>query len=106
LIGWLLDTNVTAEIISAGGSARVKGWAAQQDEARLYLSILTIAEYDKGIANLPDGDPRRIVYMTTRDSRRPFWQCAGELTGFAGRGRRLAPADGNEVLLRPDFLVH
>jgi hypothetical protein len=25
LIGWLLDTNVTAEIISAGGYARVKG---------------------------------------------------------------------------------
>ncbi len=68
MIGWLLDTNVTAEIISARGDARVKGWAAKQDEATLYLSILTIAEYDKGIANLPDGDPRRIVYMTTRDS--------------------------------------
>jgi toxin FitB len=53
LIGWLLDTNVTAEIISAGGSARVKAWAAGQDEATLHLSILTIAEYDKGIANLP-----------------------------------------------------
>jgi predicted nucleic acid-binding protein len=41
---------------------------AGQDEATLHLSILTIAEYDKGIANLPDGDPRRSVYMTTRDS--------------------------------------
>ncbi len=68
MIGWLLDTNVTAEIISAGGSARVKAWAAAQDEATLHLSILTIAEYDKGISNLPDGDPRRPVYMTTRDS--------------------------------------
>ncbi len=68
MIGWLLDTNVTAEIISAGGSARVKAWAAGQDEATLHLSILTIAEYDNGIANLPDGDPRRPAYMTTRDS--------------------------------------
>jgi len=68
LIGWLLDTNVTAEIISAGSSARVKAWAAGQDEATLHLSILTITEYDNGIANLPDGDPRRAVYMTTRDS--------------------------------------
>jgi predicted nucleic acid-binding protein len=57
LIGWLLDTNVTAEIISAGDSARVKAWAAGQDEATLHPSILTIAEYDKGIANLPDGAP-------------------------------------------------
>jgi predicted nucleic acid-binding protein len=68
LIGWLLDTNVTAEIISAGGSASVKVWAAGQEEATLHLSILTIAEYDKGIANLADGDPRRPVYMTTRNS--------------------------------------
>ncbi len=68
MIGWLLDTNVTAEIIRTGGSARVKAWAAAADEAKLYLSILTVAEYDKGIANLPDGDPRRSVYMATRDS--------------------------------------
>ncbi len=43
-------------------------WAASQDETNLYLSILTIAEYDKGIANLPDGDGRRTAYMTARDS--------------------------------------
>jgi predicted nucleic acid-binding protein len=36
LIGWLLDTNVTAEIISASGSVRVKAWAASQDEATLH----------------------------------------------------------------------
>ena len=33
LIGWLLDTNVVAEIIAPGGSQRVKTWAASQDEA-------------------------------------------------------------------------
>ena len=43
--GWLLDTNVIAEIISHGGSSRVKAWAAGQDEATLHLSILTIGEY-------------------------------------------------------------
>jgi predicted nucleic acid-binding protein len=68
LIGWLLDTNVIAEIISARGAACVKAWAGGQDEATLHLSILTIAEYDKGIANLPDSDPRRAAYMTARDS--------------------------------------
>lgn len=68
MIGWLVDTNVTAEIISPGGSARVKAWAAGQDEATLYLSVLTLAEYDKGIANLPDDDTRRAIYSTTRDS--------------------------------------
>lgn len=68
MIGWLLDTNVVAEIISQGGSPRVKGWASGQEEATLHLSILTIGEYEKGIANLPDDEPRRSSFMTLRDS--------------------------------------
>ncbi len=68
MIGWLLDTNVTAELIRPSGLTRVKAWAAAQDEATLYLSILTIGEYEKGIANLPEDEPRRAVYMSTRDS--------------------------------------
>ena len=54
MIGLLLDTNVIAEIIRPGGSSRVQTWTAEQDEASLYLSILTIGEYERGIANLPD----------------------------------------------------
>lgn len=34
----------------------------------LYLSILTISKYGKGIANMPDGDPRRPTHIKTRDS--------------------------------------
>jgi hypothetical protein len=30
-----------------------------QDESALYLSVLTLAEYDKGIHHLPDADSRR-----------------------------------------------
>jgi predicted nucleic acid-binding protein len=54
LIGWLLDTNITAEIISQGGTARAKAWASGQDEASLYLSILTIAEKFRR----PSAEPR------------------------------------------------
>ena len=68
MIGWLLDTNVIAEVISPGGSARVKAWASGQNEADLHLGILTIGEYEKGVANLPVGDPRRASLMTLRDS--------------------------------------
>ena len=68
MIGWLLDTNVIAELINQGGSQRVKAWAAGRDEAALYLSVLTIGEYEKGIANLPDDDVRRSSFMTLRDS--------------------------------------
>jgi len=54
VIGWLLDTNVVAELANPHGTARVHAWAAAQDERRLYLSILTLGEYEKGLHNLPE----------------------------------------------------
>jgi toxin FitB len=66
--GWLLDTNVVASLIAPGGAPSVKAWAAQQDENRLWLSVLTLAEYDKGIANLPDDHTDRARYMAARDA--------------------------------------
>lgn len=54
MIGWLLDTNVVAELANPHGTVRVHAWAAAQDERRLYLSILTLGEYQKGLYNLPE----------------------------------------------------
>ena len=53
MIGWLLDTNVVAELASPNGEVRMHAWAASQDEGRLYLSILTLGEYEKGLHNFP-----------------------------------------------------
>jgi predicted nucleic acid-binding protein len=57
--GWLLDTNVIAEVSGAKPDRKVARWIAFQPEHRLFLSILTIAEYQKGIHHLPPGDKRR-----------------------------------------------
>lgn len=65
--GWLLDTNVIASLIAANGAPSVKAWAGQQDEERLFLSVLTLGEYDKGIAKLADGHPDRARYTEARD---------------------------------------
>ena len=59
MIGWLLDTNVTAEVSGARPDPHVEQWIASQPEHTLFLSILTIAEYQKGIHHLPPGDPFR-----------------------------------------------
>lgn len=67
MIRWLLDTNVVAEITRKGGSQRVKAWAVAEGEAALCISVLTLAEYDKGIANLPEDDQRRLEHMALRD---------------------------------------
>ena len=50
------------------GAPSVKAWAAGQDETSLFLSVLTLAEYDKGIHQLPDDDPRRARYAAGRDA--------------------------------------
>ncbi|RUL98707.1 type II toxin-antitoxin system VapC family toxin [Rhizobium chutanense] len=68
MIGWLLDTNVIAALINPNGAPSVKSWAAAQDEERMFISILTLAEYDKGIENLPEDDQNRYRYAASRDA--------------------------------------
>ncbi|OYQ31731.1 VapC toxin family PIN domain ribonuclease [Niveispirillum lacus] len=74
--GWLLDTTVIAALINPKGAPSVKHWAAAQDEALFHVSVLTIGEYEKGIAALPPDDPRRLAYAGLRDEL---------LDRFAGR---------------------
>ena len=64
---WLLDTNVVASLIAANGAPSVKAWAAMQEERRLFLSVLTLAEYDKGIAKLSDDNANRTRFAEARD---------------------------------------
>lgn len=66
--GWLLDTNVIASLIAPNGAPSVKAWARSADESRCFLSIITLAEYDKGIANLAEHDPSRARHIATRDA--------------------------------------
>ncbi|MCK9510437.1 MAG: type II toxin-antitoxin system VapC family toxin [Pigmentiphaga sp.] len=68
MIGWLLDTNVVSALINLNGAPSVKAWAADQDEDNLFLSVLTLAEYDKGIFNLAEDHPDRQRYIASRDA--------------------------------------
>jgi predicted nucleic acid-binding protein len=70
LRGWLLDTNVVAALINPQGAPSVKAWAAGQDEETFHISVLTLAEYDKGIHNLPDG------LIRTVQRRMKIWRSA------------------------------
>ena len=74
--GWLLDTNVIASLIAPSGARSVKAWAASIEETSLYLSVLTLAEYDKGIEKLPQDHADRSRYGAMRD---------GIESRFAGR---------------------
>jgi predicted nucleic acid-binding protein len=57
--GWLLDTNVISEVSGNKPDHKVATWINSQSESSLFLSVLTIAEYHKGIENLQPNDKRR-----------------------------------------------
>lgn len=66
--GFLLDTNVVGSLAAPSGAPAVKAWASSIDEGRLFLSVITLAEYDKGIAQLADDDPNRMRHAASRDA--------------------------------------
>lgn len=51
----LLDTNILSELMKASPNADVIAWLNQQSEAMLFISSVTQAEIELGIALLPDG---------------------------------------------------
>jgi len=57
--GWLLDTNVISALIGPAPEPRVRAWASAQPAHILYMSALTLGEFQKGIENLPVGNKLR-----------------------------------------------
>lgn len=56
--GYLLDTNVISEFSKKKPDERVRKWVDAQNEAALYLSVLTFGEIRKGITLLPQAEKR------------------------------------------------
>lgn len=74
-MSWLVDTNVISELSRKKPNERVTGWL-QDHEDDLYLSVLTLGELEKGLAQLAD---------KTRQTRLNRW-IREEVPGwFAGK---------------------
>src|SRR3546814_13112377 len=67
-MGWLLNTHVVSALAIPNDAASVKAWATGQPEHRMFLSVLALAEFDKGIHNLEPDHPDRSRYMAARDA--------------------------------------
>ena len=80
-MSFLLDTAVVSELIRKSPSVPVLKWIDGQDEASLYLSVLTIGEIEKGIAGLP---------ASARRNRLQSWVRRDLIERFGGR---LLPID-------------
>jgi len=54
-MNYILDTCVISELVKTQPNKAVSEWISQQEEYLLFLSVLTLAELQKGISRLPDG---------------------------------------------------
>lgn len=85
-MNYLLDTCVISELVARDPNPRVVAWVDSIEEARLYLSVLTIGEIRKGIEKLPSTERRAVLETWLTDSL---------LARFAGR---IAPIDTETML--------
>ena len=58
---YLLDTNVTSELIAKQPNQRVVAWIDSLDPNAVHLSVITIGEIRKGIEKLPSSKRRDIL---------------------------------------------
>jgi predicted nucleic acid-binding protein len=64
---YLLDTCVISELIKPKADKNVISWIKNQDEASLYLSVLTFGEIEKGIEKSPDEARKRKLKLWVED---------------------------------------
>jgi predicted nucleic acid-binding protein len=57
-VNFLLDTNVVSEWAKPQPNSSVVQWLAEQDEDRLFLSVITLAELRHGVERLAAGARR------------------------------------------------
>jgi predicted nucleic acid-binding protein len=74
MTAFLIDTNVLSEYSRRGGpNAGVDRWLQVTDQAQQFVSVITLAEIQKGIELLPTGGRREsLTHWLTEDLERWF----------------------------------
>lgn len=70
--GYLVDTNVLAELTRVSPSPHVELFL-QASRDRVFLSVLSIGEIRKGIAGLPPGNKRALLEDWLDNEIRPWF---------------------------------
>ena len=63
-MSWLLDTCALSEYARKAPAPKVIDWLDEQDEASLFISVVTLGEIEKGILKLRKADLRRSQKLT------------------------------------------
>lgn len=75
-MAYLLDTCAISEMTKGRPNDNVVAWFASREEARLFLSVITVGEIEKGILGLP---------KTRKRARLEKWWYEGVIPDFLGR---------------------
>lgn len=63
-MSWLLDTCALSEYVRKTLAPEVIRWLDEQEEASLFISVISLGEIEKGILKLRASDPRRSQKLT------------------------------------------
>ena len=63
-MSWLLDTCALSEYAKKAPAPEVIAWLDEQDEANLFISVISLGEIEKGILKLRKTEPRRGQKLT------------------------------------------
>jgi predicted nucleic acid-binding protein len=75
-VKYLLDTCLISELVKKEPNPAVVSWLDEEDEQKLFLSVLNLGELQKGISKLPDG---------TKKDELQAWVALDLVERFAGR---------------------
>jgi predicted nucleic acid-binding protein len=75
-VKYLLDTCLISELVKREPNPAVVAWLDDQDEQKLFLSVLNLGELQKGISKLPDG---------TKKEELQAWVALDLVERFTGR---------------------
>jgi len=64
---YLLDTCVISELVKPIPNDKVTSWLSSIDESKLYISVLTFGEIEKGIEKLTDGSKKKRLKLWLED---------------------------------------
>lgn len=79
---YLLDTNIISEIVKPAPSPSLLAWMAEQADADLFISALTIAEIRHGILDKPAGQRRNQLEAWFAGPEGPSALFAGRVLPF------------------------
>ncbi|MCU0486283.1 MAG: type II toxin-antitoxin system VapC family toxin [Anaerolineales bacterium] len=86
-MNYLLDTCVLSEFTRRQPEPRVVDWLNSIDEEKLFISVITVGEIQRGIERLPDSHRKTELLV---------WMNTGLLARFAGR---MVPIDAPTMFL-------